>query len=729
MQYTRACLAIGGLLLTVACAPETSPTAALESPPDTAPAPAGAIDRLRLLNVASEPASWLTPGRDFGKTHFSPLETINRGNVSQLGFAWEFDTRTQRGLEATPQIVDGVLYASGVWGAVYAVDARSGGEIWRFNPKVDGQWGRYACCDTVNRGVSVWQGRVYVAALDGRVIALDAGNGEVIWQVESIDDKSRAYTVTGATQVAGNVVVIGNAGGEFDVRGYITAFDLDNGERRWRFYTVPGDPAKPFEHPEMEWASKTWDPNSRWDVGGGGNAYDAMVYDPELNLLYVGTGNAALYNQDERSPSGGDNLFLASILALNPDTGQLVWHYQQVPGESWDYNATQHMILADIEYGGRHRKVLMQAPKNGFFYVLDRQTGELLSAEPYAVVNWADGIDPESGRPNFTEQSDYTTGPKLIYPSMAGGHNWNPMAYSPLTGLVYIPALETGMIYFEPTPGIHEYRPKEINQGVVGIFPDMLADMPPGLQAMFPPLDELMAGQPIEKSRSVLRAWDPIKKRVVWDVERGPWWNAAGVLTTGSGLVIQGDATGLLRVYDGDNGDLLHELDTGTSIIAAPSTYELDGEQYVAVMAGFGGAVKWQMYPPQTAAYQRGNAGRILAFKLGGGEVPKPAQIPAVGPVPEPPSLPEGADVERGGALFGQHCALCHFNSGRGRPPNLLYMSESTHAAFNAIVLQGARRPLGMPQFDDVLTLEDAEAIHAAMIGQAQAAWSQQEQQ
>ena len=384
--------------------------------PENAVVQAGAVDRARLLNIESESGSWLTPGRDFGKTHYSPLENINRDNVSKLGFAWEFDTRTQRGLEATPQIVDGVLYASGVWGSVYAVDARSGAEIWRFNPKVDGQWGRYACCDVVNRGVSVWQGRVYVAALDGRVFALNASDGEVVWVAESIDDQSRAYTVTGATQVAGDVVVIGNGGADFDGRGYITAFDLETGERRWRFYTVPGDPLLPFEHPELEWASKTWDPDSRWDAGGGGNVYDAMVYDPELNLLYVGTGNAALYNQSERSPAGGDNLFLASVLALNPDTGRLVWHYQQVPGESWDYNATQHMILADIELYGLQRKVLMQAPKNGFFYVLDRETGELLSAKPYATVNWASRVDPETGRPEISEQSDYTTGPKLIYP-------------------------------------------------------------------------------------------------------------------------------------------------------------------------------------------------------------------------------------------------------------------------------------------------------------------------
>jgi quinohemoprotein ethanol dehydrogenase len=715
-------LGLVGLLLATGCkdnGPESGQAAAAPDAPPVALAGAGQVDTGRLLGIASEPGSWLTPGRDFGKTHHSPLRQINRDNVTRVGFAWEYETGTQRGLEATPQMVDGVVYASGNWGEVYAVDARSGQQIWRFDPQVDKQWGRYACCDAVNRGVSVWKGRVYVAALDGRVFALDAATGTVDWVAESIDDQSRAYTVTGATQVAGDVVVIGNSGAEFDARGYITAFDLETGERRWRFYTVPGDPSKPYEHPELEQAAKTWDPQSRWDVGGGGTVWDAMVYDPELDLLYVGTGNAALYNAKERSPSGGDNLYLASILAIDPDDGRLVWHYQEVPGESWDYTATQHIMLADIELQGRQRKVLMQAPKNGFFYVLDRATGELLSADPYVAVTWAEGIDMATGRPIFSPQADYTTGPKLIYPSMGGGHNWNPMAYSPDTGLVYIPAIEAGMLYFDPTPGQHDYLPKSVNIGVVGLFREDLAALPPELDALLPPVEELLAGQPEEPTRTVLRAWDPVRREVAWEVERGEWWNVAGVLSTGANLVVQGEAMGMLSFFDGSNGELLHEIDTGTSIVAAPASYELDGEQYIVVMAGFGGAVKWQMYPPETAAYQRGNAGRLLAFKLGGGTVPKPAELPPLDPIPEPPPLPQGADVARGNELFDLHCALCHFNTGRGRPSNLYYMSAGTHAAFDAIVRGGGRVPLGMPRFDDVLSAEDAEAIRAALITRA----------
>jgi len=459
----------------------------------------GQIDLKRLMAADKHPDLWLTSGRDFGKSHYSPLAQINKDNVGRLGFAWSYDTHTIRSLEATPIVVDGVMYASGSVGQVYALDAKTGNEIWTFDPKSDLRVNQRACCDEVNRGVAVWKGKVYVASFDGHLIALDANTGQELWRVDTIVDKKRAYTSTGAPQVAGHVVVIGNAGAEYDARGYVSAYDLDTGKLAWRFYTVPGDPSKPYENPELEMAAKTWDPKSNWPMGGGGTVWGDMAYDPELNLLYFGTGNGTYYDQSRRSPSGGDNLFIASILAINPDTGRLVWHYQEAPGDQWDYDVVQQIVLADLKIGGQVRKVLMQAPKTGFFYILDRKTGRVLSAEKFVPVTWADHVDLKTGRPvEAADARSYrysSNGKKLIEPSPMGGHNWNPMSYDPQTGLVYIPATENGQ---------------------EGIF----------------------SGQ------SFLRAWDPIRGTKVWDVPRPGWWDRGGVLSTAGGIVFTGTVTG-----------------------------------------------------------------------------------------------------------------------------------------------------------------------------------------
>ena len=411
----------------------------------------GWIDKDRL--TSRDAKDWLALGGDHMMQHHSPLGIINLKNINSLGFAWEYDASSTigsvpRGLEATPIVVDGLLYTSGAWGFVYALDAKTGKEIWRYEPRVDASWAVNACCDVVNRGVAVWKGRVYVGTLDGYLVCLDASTGSEIWRKDTFNDRSKAYSITGPPQVAGEMVVIGNPGGEFGVRGYITAYDLDSGEQKWRFFLVPGDPLKGFEHAEMEVASKTWDPKSHWMAGGGGTAWGESAYDPELNLLYIGTGNSSPYPIWIRSPSGGDNLYLASILAINPDNGKLVWHYQTTPGEIWDFTATMNLVLADVEMGGRLRKVIMQAPKNGFFYVIDRATGELLSAEKYTRVNWASHVDLKTGRPVLTDQGQwYKDKPKLVVPALPGGHNWQPMSYNPVTGLVYIPEHIIPMVY------------------------------------------------------------------------------------------------------------------------------------------------------------------------------------------------------------------------------------------------------------------------------------------
>jgi len=704
------------------------------------PRSSGDVTTRRLLNADAEPGSWLTSGRDWRQTYYSPLARINPSNVTTLGYAWSYDLKTTHGLEGTPVVVDGVLYASAPWGFVHAVDARTGQGLWSFDPQVDGSIASKVCCDEVNRGLAVSQGRVFVAALDGRLFALDAGTGHVVWQADTIIDHTRGYTVTGGVYVANEVAIIGNSGAEYDARGYISAYDIRSGQLRWRFFTVPGSANGPFENPELKAAARTWDPHSRWEVGLGGTVWDGMAYDPKLDLLYVGTGNAALYPRKLRSPSGGDNLFLASILALRPKTGKLVWYYQTTPGDQWDYTAVQKMILADLVIGGRTRQVVMQAPKNGFFYVLDRASGELLSAEPYVAVNWASHVDKKTGRPIETGQGDYSREPRLVFPSLVGGHSWHPMAFNPQTKLVYIPTVEAGAVFWLPDqPFVYKRgADNEFAQYAWTIFNagswsmDSEAAKAKGL----PPLTELARGQPDTTIRGYLRAWDPVTNHVVWQVETSDrWagqlngmWNGGGVITTAGGLVIQGRSTGYLHVYRADNGQELAAINLGTSIMAAPMTYEIDGVQYIAVMAGFGGALGGE-YPEGTAAYRYGNAGRIVALKLGGSAVPLPQEVRRSVAFPRPPldRFGTAANIDRGYALFRRNCSICHTNNGAvGMIPDLRRMSAPTHAEFEDIVLRGIRAAKGMGSFAGVLSADDVQAIHAALVDSA---WKEYERE
>lgn len=678
----------------------------------------GDVDRERLL-ADKEPGQWLAGGRDWRGSYFSPLARIDAANVGRIGLAWSYDLGTARGLEATPLVVDGTMYTSGNWGRVYALDARTGQPRWTFTPDVDAQYGRYACCDVVNRGVAVWQGRVYVAALDGWLYALDAADGHVLWKADTFVDRKRPATITGAPQIAGDVVVIGQGGADFaDSRGYASAFDLATGKLRWRFFTVPGGPDRPPESPDVAKAAATWSRDSMWESGGGGTPWDAMAYDPELDLLYVGTGNASPYSWWDRSPGGGDNLYLASILAIHPKTGKLAWYYQTVPGERWDYTATQKMILADLTIGGRRRKVLMQAPKNGFFYVLDRETGELLSARPYAAVNWASGIDGKTGRPLFTGAADYRDGPALVYPSASGAHNWQPMAFNPMTGLVYIPAIEGAMIFAKGYDPARRTLAEKWNVNAVFVEDYPREGMP---SLGLPPLASVLKGRDYPARRAVLRAWDPVRGRVVWEASDADFWQG-GVMTTAGGLVIQGQASGMLQFRDASSGKLLGEIDTGSSIMAAPMSYEIDGVQYIAVMAGFGGAAGWA-YPPGSAAYKYGNEGRILVFRLDGAPMPARKAV-APSPIPAPPKqFGSPAEIALGERLFAANCSRCHANVDRGLAPDLRRMSASTHGAFEAIVLDGALSAGGMGRFDDVLTSAEARAIHAYLIDEASRAY------
>lgn len=691
--------------------------------------PTTIVDGQRLLQLDSEPGTWLTGGRDYQQSYFSPLDTINTSNVADLGYAWHYDFDSEHGFESTPSVVDGVLYASGPTGTVVALDAKTGRKKWSFAPEIDPAAVRRVCCGVVNRGLAIWKGKVFVASLDGFLYALDMADGSVLWKTDTITDHERGYTITGAPYIAKDLVLIGNAGAEFDARGYVTAYDSATGEQRWRFFTVPGNPKDGFEHPELEAAAKTWDANSLWQVGLGGTVWDAMAYDPELDLLYVGTGNAAPYPRKLRSPSGGDNLYLASILALNPDSGRLVWYYQTTPGDNWDFTATQKMILTDLEIAGRKRQVIMQAPKNGFFYVLDRVTGELLSAEPYATTTWASHIDMESGRPVETEQSEYFYEPKLIFPSAAGAHNWQPMAYNPHTGLVYIPVLESAAIWTMPSEPF-EYIKGGINSTSLYIFPIRGEwGLDSAVAQTLPSLEELSVGQPDTTVRGFLRAWDPVNQTLAWERETsGPWagdmfafWNGGGVMTTAGGLVFQGRSTGLLVAMDATTGEELASIDMAAGMMAAPMTYSLDGEQYIAILSGVGGGIG-QVHVPGSAAYEYGNKGRLIVLKLGGEDVPRRPKIEHKDSdgFPIPPVLRSGSETQiaMGADIFLRHCAKCHANiDGRGAGiPDLRRMDTLAHKEFNNIVLKGSRVDKGMGNFSDLLSVEQAEAVHKYLV-------------
>lgn len=676
------------------------------------------IDKDRIIKAASEPNNWMTLGGNYQMQHYSPLNKINTENVKDLGLAWEYDAssrrgRTQRGLEACPIVVDGIMYTSGAWGAVYALDAKTGKEIWRYDPEVDGNYARRACCDVVNRGVQVYEGKVYVGVLDGFLVCLDATTGKVEWRVDTFTDRSRFYTITGSPQVAGQVVVIGNSGGDLGARGYITAYDLKTGKQVWRFFVVPGDPAKGFEHSELEMAAKTWDPNSNWEAGLGGTVWGEFTYDPLLNLLYVGTGNSSPWPIWLRSKTGGDNLFLSSVLAINPDNGKLKWHYQTTPGEIWDYTATSTMTLVDLKINGSMRQILMTAPKNGFFYVLDRVTGELISAKNFVPVNWASGIDIKTGKPILTGEGWYKDEAKIIYPGPPGGHSWQPMSYSPDTKLVYIPAMHLPFYY--ETVKEFKYN-KDDNTGAI-------------LRPQDTPLPNTKGEIP--KREAFLLAWDPIQQKEVWRVKSKVVDFNGGVLSTGGGLVFEGTTDGFFYAYDALNGERLTEIEVGTGIMAAPISYEIDGEQYVAVMAGFGGGVLWQL--PEGAAIDKyQNNGRILVFKLGGGTTPLPLKQVKIATPKAPDKILSEGSVLKGKVLYSQHCVFCHGGFGKEHRSGFLDLSklnENTHDQFNKIVLEGTLSVFGMGNFSDVLRREDAEAIHDYLISKQRESFEEENKQ
>lgn len=702
-------LALSTLAALVACskAPDKAQTA-------PAPAPAAQVDGARII-AADNNAEWLSYGRTYSEQRFSPLTKINRDNVKTLGLAWyhEFDANADRGMEATPLIADGVIYTSTSWSHVYALDAKTGQLKWSYDPKVDGQKAKDACCDVVNRGVALWNGKVYVGALDGRLIALDAATGKEVWSTQTTDP-AWPYTITGAPRVVKGKVLIGNGGAELGVRGFVSAYDSETGALAWRFYITPNPEGKPdgaaSDKIFAEKANATWFGEGWKQAGGGGTPWDAITYDPVTDLVYIGTGNGSPWSHQARSDGKGDNLFLSSILALKPETGEYVWHYQTTPGDSWDYTAVQQIMTADLTINGEKRHVVMQAPKNGFFYVLDAATGKLISAEKYAAVNWAEKVDLATGRPVLNKSALYAGGKATrltIGPN--GGHIWQPMAFNPQQGLVYIPA-HRGAFSYQNDPNWKYVRGRwNLAQGPSGGFSQ--PNTPPAADKLSAAGEAVIAKLPAEGG--FLVAWDPVAQQPRWIVPQDTQWNG-GVLTTASDLVF-GGADLTFNAYDAKTGEKLWTDKTAAAVMAGPATYEIDGEQYIAVSVGYGGAnaMIGGRYPRRP--------GRLYVYKLGG-TVKAPEFAPFV---PNPPLdltklTASTGNAAHGGQVMAEWCLSCHiggiFIPDLTRSPRI-----ATPELFRDVVHGGALRSRGMASFAAWLSEQDVEDIRANLLDQVKA--------
>jgi quinohemoprotein ethanol dehydrogenase len=664
---------------------------------DHASPPTGAanVTAKRLLNAAREPSQWMTYGGNYEEHRYSRLKQINRDNVKQLGLAWYADHDTNLQQNATPLYIDGVLYVSTAWSNVEAFDARTGKLLWTYRAKVPGEWTVNVCCGLANRGIAAYNGKIYVGTLDGRLVAIDAKTGNEVWSTLTID-KTQRYSITSAPRVARGKVFIGNSGSEFGVRGYIGAYDAETGKPLWRFYTVPAHPEGPFENEAMRKAAATWGKGDWWKLGGGGTVWDAIVYDPKTELLFFGTGNGTPWNMDMRDPEGGDNLYLASIIAVKPDTGEYVWHYQTTPADTWDYDAASPMTLADLTVDGKKRRVLMQPSKNGFFYMLEAATGKLLRAVPFTEVNWADGVDMQTGRPRVRPESRYRERPFNLAPGVQGAHGWHANAFDPESGLLYIP---TQYAWFAMIPDPKYKRSSTgFNLGI-----DMAGQF------------AYYRDNPNEKRdfKGYLQAWDPVAGKTVWEGDRndGP---TGGALVTAGGLVFQGSGGGQeFRAYDARTGEKLWSTNARTAVLAPPISYEVDGKQYIAVSVGGN----------QRGGYYAPNYARLLAFTLGGNLELPPAEPFTPLPLDPPPATATTEVVQLGRQKYSQFCAACHGENGtvRGaifpdltRTP-LLHSQEG----FDQVVLEGVRSERGMVSFATSLKPEDSAAIRAFIIHRA----------
>jgi quinohemoprotein ethanol dehydrogenase len=690
-----------------------------------------------LRNASKNGSEWITTGRDYSETRFSPLAQINVGNVARLGLAWYYNTNSAVGaLEATPIVSNGILYGTLSWSMVFAVDARTGKELWRYDPRLgrqnfpmeaDGKTpdstkprtGPSICCGAVNRGVAIYDGKVYVGLLDGRLVALDAVTGKVVWEVHTTDPNSD-YGITGAPRIVKGMVIIGNSGGEFGLRGFVTAYDAQTGKQIWRFYTVPGDPSKPYENKAMEMAAKTWTGDVYWKMGGGANAWDAFAYDPDLDLIYFGTGNGSPYPQIVRSPGGGDNLFVCSILALHASTGKYAWHYQVVPADEWDYDSVQSLVLADLKINGSVQKVIMQAAKDGYFYVLNRKTGKFISAVPIVKVTWATGIDPKTGRPKMPASDFYDRNPGGVWlrPSGGGVHNWHPMSFNPDTKLAYIPGSSGGSEWFALDPNF-KYKEGQFNWAQLRNPPTMINGIralakqntpppPPSLDgadgaAMSGRGTRPPGGAAANRGRpggSFLMAWDPVTQTPRWT---DPNLNGGGTMTTAGNLVFAETNDGRLVAVRADNGERLWDARLVPGL-ASPVTYMLDGKQYVSIIGGSSGR------------------GRLYTFALGANmpipttpASPAPGGRAVIGGKTTQDGVYTDTQAARGELKYARACAACHASDlkGVGEAPPLVggpfteawngHTVDELFDLMESTMPKGAPRSLSADDYADIL--------------------------
>jgi quinohemoprotein ethanol dehydrogenase len=642
------------------------------------------IDNAALANDA-DGANWPAYGNKFNEQRFSTLDQINQGNVGKLGLAWTLELPDFWNVSTAPVAVDGVIYFAAGFSVVHAVDAKTGQVLWKYDPHVSARKMRMAWG---SRGLTFWKGKLYCGVQDGRLFAVDAKTGKLVWETQTTELGDNRY-ITGAPRVFNGKVIIGHGGADFGhVRGYVTAYDAETGKQVWRWWMVPGDPSKGFENKAMEAAAKTWR-GDWWKYGGGGTAWNAMTYDPELNRVYIGTGNGGPWNAKLRSPGGGDNLYLCSVVALDADTGEYLWHYQTTPGESWDFNSTMDIVLATMPIAGKPTKVLLHAPKNGFFYVIDRQSGKLISAEKAGKVTWADHVDLATGRPVENKGARYETGEALIWPGSAGLHNWQPMAYSPDTQLTYIPAHELAGYYND-----------------IGFDPatyDMDKQGPLGLRPFF---DDV----PKSAGSSTLIAWDAAQKKATWIMPK-PGATNGGVMATHGGLVFQGQADGRFVAHDAQSGAELWSRDMGVGTQAPPITYTVDGKQYVSILAGWaGGQMLMGSLSAQHGWVGRNHPRRLLTYVLDGNAKLPPSPPPEqVKPLAAPDFHVDESLAAKGKINYARNCVICHGTAvvAGGAAPDLRASPIPLQAdAFNAIVRGGALQARGMPMFDE---LSDAE--------------------
>lgn len=671
-----------------------------------------------IIEADKNPQNWLSYGRTYSEQHYSPLQQINLSTIGKLKLAWYVPLHANRGQEGTPLVVDGVMYATTTFSRIKAIQADTGKILWSYDPKVPGRMAKIGCCDPINRGPAYWNGKVYFATLDGRLVALNAKTGKIVWEINTIPKDAnlgqhRAYTVSGEVRAAKGMVFIGNSGTEFGIRGFVSAFDAETGKLKWRFFLVPNNKNKPDHAASdeilMTKAYKTWGPQGVWATqGGGGAAWDSMIYDPVTDLFYIGAGNGGPWNYKYRSQGVGANLFIGSVVAVRPETGKYVWHFQETPMDTWDYTSTQPIMALDLPIDGKMRHVLVHAPKNGFFYMIDAWTGKFISGRNFSYQNFAKGLDPLTGRPIFRPQAlwslngtawDSTPGP-------FGAHNFMAMAYSPKTQLVYIPEHQIPTVYAGEKGGF-SVHPDSYNVGL-DLRGTGLADTPKARKDY------------VDKLEGSIVAWDPIHMEQAWKIQhKGPW--NGGILATAGDLIFQGLADGHFHAYDATNGRDLFDFNAQSGIMANPITYRVHGKQYVAVEVGWGGSYPVQRGGTARTAGWTVNHSYVAAFALDGkGKIP---QFNNIGSLPvKPPQNWDEKRANKGYVQYERYCQMCHGDNveAGGINPDLRWSgSIATRDAFYHVVGEGALTAYGMDGFRNDMSGEEIEDIRQFIIQRA----------